>query len=264
MTTAAVLWLCLKRRPTLPLFAVASPMTVRYTVVREASSTEETSSLSHTVASSAAAAPRFPPPLAASFEAASHADLCQRQLPHTPSPPLVCGAIPHGRPRRLVLGSDDPCGHLVATSSGSCSPSLPRRTATTCPTDVRAALLAETTSLSAVPWPHPNLRPSLPPPLTSSSGKPCPTAVRADSPAEAQTPATVPWSPPRRRHPSTSPSPVAARSATTPPTAVRAASSAPTKSPRCGPVDSLAATAPRSPPLPSRGLVSAARRAAPR
>ena len=60
MTTEAVLWLRL--RPTLPLLAAASSVTVRYTVVREASSAKETSPLSGTVVSFAAAAPRFPSP----------------------------------------------------------------------------------------------------------------------------------------------------------------------------------------------------------
>ena len=41
-TTVAILWPCQTRRPTLPLFAVASSVTVRPAVVREASSTEET------------------------------------------------------------------------------------------------------------------------------------------------------------------------------------------------------------------------------
>ena len=50
----------------------------------------------------------------------------------------------------------------------------------------RAALFAEVTSPTVVPWPRPQLRPSLPLPLTASSEKPPPTVLYADSPAEAK------------------------------------------------------------------------------
>ena len=92
-----------KRPPVLLLFAVASSATVSRAVVREASSTEETSPLSRPVVSSAAA----PPPLSL-----------------TPGS-LVRGSIPYGIPRRLVRRGADPHSLLIASSVPAATPSLP-------------------------------------------------------------------------------------------------------------------------------------------
>ena len=176
---------------------------VRHTVVREASFTEETSPFSRTVVSSAAAAPCFPSPLAASSVTASPTAFRDGLSAEAVIPTAFSW------PYQRQLHTLPPCPSSVATSPAAVSadlsleamipaaiswphpqrrvalPSLPRRTTTTCPT---------------IPVASSKPRPLLSLPLTASSANSSPTAVRTVS-AEAKTPSAVPWPPPWQRRP---------------------------------------------------------------
>ena len=180
MATGAVLWLRLKQWPMLPLFAVASSVMVRHTVVREASSTEKTCSIPHGI-------PR---------------GLVRRGSPRNllvaSSAPAATPSLPAPRPwrhpprRRRVLGGDDPRGDLVAASAAAGrapSPPLvcgePRRHAprTPSPTAVHADSSAEAKTPAAIPWPPSRRRHLSLSPVGASSAATCP---RPSSTATAQ------------------------------------------------------------------------------